>query len=80
MASTTRGSSLDAASDVTVRRSRTTGDEADLAAAASEVKDRLALEQVGARVAAAVVAVGHLLRDNLPVVPFNSDGTLRRSA
>ena len=40
------------------------GDEGDLAAAAAEVQHRLALAEVLGGVAAAVVAVEHLLRDD----------------
>ena len=46
---------------------RLRGDEADLAAAAAQVEDRLALAQVLARVAAAVVALEDLRGDRLEV-------------
>ena len=43
------------------------GDEADLAGAAAEIEHRLARAQIFARIAAAVIALDHLLRDDLEI-------------
>ncbi len=50
------------------------GDEADLAGAAAQVEDRLAGLEVAAGVAAAVVALEHLVGDHLEVAGVVVDG------
>jgi hypothetical protein len=54
------------------------GDEADLAATAAQIEDRLARPHVARGVAAAVVALDHLARNGLEVVRVVVDGAAQR--
>ena len=54
------------------------GDEADLAAARAEVEHDVALAHVAGWVAAAVVAVKHLLRDDLEILRVVIDRAAQR--